>query len=258
MPQVGGALQELLRHLEAGLSLDLLAEVPLRDDEVAGTAVSTSRSWPRRRVRAGRRPARCGASPAPCWMSTVPFVAHRPDVVLVGVLLRELHVHVRAAAGSGAAGQRLVAGQCGGGREGRGLGFGLPGGAARRRRHRRGGLAAVFLGDLLADRREGDAGDRLQRLEDPDPVQGRRLEVGSACRGSSASWSSSTGWMLRRSRLLYWKTSGIWSSASPSSAQVLLEVLERLDVGVRAGAPGCRPRTRSPSTPFSTSLRVAL
>jgi len=69
--------------------------------------------------------------------------------------------------------------------------------------------------------------------------------------------SASTGRMFRRSRLLYWKTTGTWSKPRPSSARFDAEVAQRLKVGVERYAWLSATKT-IPSTPFSTSFRVAL
>ena len=76
------------------------------------------------------------------------------------------------------------------------------------------------------------------------PRAARRPRSTGAPRGFSASFSVSTGRMLRMSRLLYWKTIGHLVEREPQLGQVHLQVAERLDVRVLRRRPGCRPRRR--------------
>ena len=75
--------------------------------------------------------------------------------------------------------------------------------------------------------------------------------------GLRALFSSSTERMLRMSRLLYWNTTGTWSTVSASSARFTLRLLSD-SMLVSSAAAWLSATNTTPSTPFRTSLRVAL
>ncbi len=90
----------------------------------------------------------------------------------------------------------------------------------------------------------------------PTPCRAAASKKG-APPGFSASFSTSTGWMFRMSRLLNWKTTGTWSTDNPSSARFTLRLFSD-SMLVSSAATWLSATKTTPSTPFSTSLRVAL
>ena len=90
-------------------------------------------------------------------------------------------------------------------------------------------LAPVLLGDLGLDVGEGEARDRLQGLEDPEAVDGRRLEVGSALAGSGP-LESLDGDGCCGCRACCTGRHGHRARREPELGQVRLEVDERLAV----------------------------
>ena len=133
------------------------------------------------------------------------------------------------AAGSAAAAASAAAGRRGSGRRERPAAGDAAGAAATRS----GCRAAVVGRPFVADLADGQparwpSASRRRRCRAARPPRSR-----GGRRGLSASFSRSTGRMLRMSRLLYWKTTGTWSSCSASSARLVLQVAQRLDVGVQ-------------------------
>ena len=83
-----------------------------------------------------------------------------------------------------------------------------------------GGRSSSGARHLLVDLLQRQLGDRLQRLEDAEPVERRRLEVACGPARFSVSSRFSMGSVVRRSRLLYWNTSGTRSSVRPISRRL--------------------------------------
>jgi hypothetical protein len=90
----------------------------------------------------------------------------------------------------------------------------------------------------------------------PTPCRAAASKCGQRV-GLRFSCSSSTGRMLRMSRLLYWKMTGVCSIDIPSSARFARRLFTDSMFASSMAAWLSATKT-TPSTPLSTSLRVAL
>ena len=228
--QVGEALEQVLRDVERGLARRSPARAALAARAIRSLkSLSTSRSLTA--VGAFILLSRGDGAQLLELLADVER-APRPDRAhpqLVGVLLGELDL---PAAPSGPVG----VGRRGGPRARAAARRGARGGGRLlNRRSTPGDARALLLGDLRPDRVEREARDLLERLEDARPRGRPPPRSAGAPPGLRACCSFSTGRMLRRSRLLYWKTSGTSRGSRPSSSRFCRRLESDSSFGSRGG-----------------------
>ena len=112
-------------------------------------------------------------------------------------------------------------------------------------------IPTFFLTEEMARREMA-----LSVSKTPTPCRAAASKNGAPA-GFRASFKTSTGWMLRMSLLLNWKTIGRSSSDRPSSAMLALRLASD-SMFVSSAATWLSATNTTPSTPFKTSFRVAL
>ena len=231
-------------------SLDLRPRVPLRDR--ACPAAGVRRRGSRRAAPAGRAGgSRHGERPKLLELALDVDVSpgrHGTNRVTRRVLLGELEAHVLGAAGQAERRRHRHDREAGDGR--------------RRRRHRRAARARPRRPDprrrsFLRTDVERQPRDALQRLEDTDAVEGGRLEVRSALRVERLVRASRRHGCCGCPACCTGRRAGPGRRRGPSSRGSSRGSRSDSTLASRA-ATWLSATNTMPSTPFSTSLRVAL